>query len=125
MDFNCQSRLQPPLRRQFTFYHSVPRNFWLIAFAVELFGYLLYYLSFVLTSIENQQYFNFKKQTEAILVRFSKHNFDKCIAPKTIIMFKLVRGLIAQDTNHYILKFFEGIYILYIYIYIAYLVLIT
>ena len=95
-----------------------PRNVWLVAFAVELFGYLLYYLSFVLTSIENQQYFNFKKQTEAILVRFSKHNFDKCIAPKTIIMFKLVRGLIAQDTNHYILKFFEGIYILYIYIYI-------
>ena len=54
-----------------------------MAFAAELFTYLLFYLYFALTSIENQQYLNFKKQTEKILARFCKNTNGKHIEPKT------------------------------------------
>ena len=63
-------------------------DFFLIAFVVELIAYLLNYLYFALTSIENQQYLNFKKQAEKRSYRSQNH----------IFLFKL-RGLIAQDIN--------------------------
>ena len=54
-----------------------------MVFAAELFTYLLLYLHFALTSIENQQYLNFKKQTEKILAMFCKNTNGKHIEPKT------------------------------------------
>ena len=59
---------------------------------IYLFVLLIY---FSLTSIENQQYLNFKKEVEKILARFCKHLRRTYRTPNHTFFFKL-RGLIAQ-----------------------------